>query len=198
MYMKWRNGKLSQGEKTQWKIGLIGFGAGMLVMLAGNTIFNLTGRDNNQLLKKEVLQEQEELWQESVDETELNQSVVEKAEDVKNGTGIKTGSNVEIPKKFAENIILYQYIEYGVRKYSEDNNKNDRYFCDIKEDWLPYDTEFTMKKEGDIPYKTDLSKEIIPELVNNIYNFKLEGQNDTIYMSIDTYNMKIYVYDKIK
>ncbi|MBD5546313.1 MAG: hypothetical protein HDQ97_02770 [Lachnospiraceae bacterium] len=188
---------MSQGEKTQWKIGLIGFGAGMLVMLAGNTIVNLMGKDNNQLIKKEILQEQEK-QQESVDETELNQSVVEKAEDVKNGTGIKTGSNVEIPKNFAENLILYQYIEYGVRKYSEDNKKNDRYYCDIKEDWLPYDTEFSMKKEGDIPYKTDLSKEIIPELVNNIYNFKLEGQNDTIYMAIDTYNMKIYVYDKIK
>ncbi len=117
---------------------------------------------------------------------------------MKNDAGIRTDLNVEIPGSFAENLILYQYIEYGIRKYNEENNENDRYYCDIKEDQLPYDTQFTMKKEGDIPYKTDLSKEIIPELANNIFNFKLEGQNDTIYMSIDTYNMKIYIYDKIK
>lgn len=57
MYMKWRNGKLSRGGKVQWKVGLIGFAAGMLVMLAGNTIGKFMGKDNNQLLTEEILQD---------------------------------------------------------------------------------------------------------------------------------------------
>ncbi len=130
-------------------------------------------------------------------QNQLQQEVIEEAEVVENEVGIKTASSVEISENFAEKLILYQYIEYGLRKYSADNNKHERYFCDIEEDILPCDTEFAMKNEWDTPYKTDLSKEIIPELVNNIYNFKLEGVNDTIYMSIDTFNMKIYVYDKM-
>ncbi len=187
MYMKWRNGKLRKGQK-QWKIGLAGFGAGVLVMLAGNMLIDFAGKDNDLVLEKAALQEQDGLQQE----------VIEEAEVVENEVGIKTASSVEIPQNFAEKLILYQYIEYGLRKYSEDNNKNERYFCDIEEDILPCDTEFSMKNEWDTPYRTDLSKEIIPELANNIYNFKLEGVNDTIYMSIDTFNMKIYVYDKME
>lgn len=93
---------------------------------------------------------------------------------------------------------IYQYIEYGLRKYSEDNNQSDRYFCDIEEDLLPNDAVFSMKNDGEKPYKTDLAKEIIPELVNNIYNFRLTNLENTLYMSIDTYNMKIYIYDKFE
>ncbi len=177
---------MRKGQK-QWKIGLAGFGAGVLVMLAGNMLIDFAGKDNDLVLEKAALQEQDGLQQE----------VIEEAEVEGNEIGIKTASSVEIPSNFAEKLILYQYIEYGLRKYSEDNNKNERYFCDIEEDILPCDTEFSMKNEWDTPYRTDLSKEIIPELANNIYNFKLEGVNDTIYMSIDTFNMKIYVYDEV-
>jgi len=184
--MKWRNGKLKKGKK-QWKMGLAGFGAGVLVMLAGNMLIDFAGKDNDLVLEKSTLQEQDGLQQEVIEEAEVEENEI----------GIKTASSVEIPQNFAEKLILYQYIEYGLRKYSEDNNKNERYFCDIEEDILPCDTEFAMKNEWDTPYRTDLSKEIIPELANNIYNFKLEGVNDTIYMSIDTFNMKIYIYDEV-
>ncbi len=48
---------MSRGGKVQWKVGLIGFAAGMLVMLAGNTIGKFMGKDNNQLLTEEILQD---------------------------------------------------------------------------------------------------------------------------------------------
>lgn len=188
---------MSQGKK-QWKTGLIGFGAGMLVMLIGNMLSNLAEKDSGQILEKEILQEQDWLQKELIDEAELNQSEIENVEKVENETGIKTATGVEISENFTKKLILYQYIEYGLRKYSEDNNQDERYYCDIEEDLLSYDTEFTMKNEGDMPYKTDLPKEIIPALSNNIYNFRLKGTNDNIYMTIDTYNMKIHVYDQIK
>ncbi|MDE6749692.1 MAG: hypothetical protein K2K21_11630, partial [Lachnospiraceae bacterium] len=89
------------------------------------------------------------------------------------------------------------YIEYGIRKYNEANQQTTIYSCNMEEDMLPYDTEFCMADTNKKPFKTDLAKEIIPELANNIYNFRLRNQDNTIYMSIDTYNMKIYVYDAI-
>lgn len=187
-------------EKKQWKVGLIGFGAGMLVMLTGNMLSNLTEKNNNLILEKEILPEQNRTQQELIDETELNQLEIGNAEEKANETetGIKASATIEISEDFTKKLILYQYIEYGLRKYSGENNQKDRYFCDIEEDLLSYDTEFAMKNEGDMPYKIDLPKEIIPELANNIYNFRLRGDNDNIYMTIDTYNMKISVYDQIK
>lgn len=62
---------------------------------------------------------------------------------------------------------------------------------------LPYDTVFIMKEADAKPYKTDLAKEMLPELSGNLYNFILHGQSGDRYISIDTYNMKIYLYDNI-
>lgn len=106
-------------------------------------------------------------------------------------------SDIQIPADFTARLLLYEYIEYGLRKYSEDSHSNDRYFCDIEENILPYDTELCMNSASEEPFKTDLAKEIISELSNNLYKFELIGDNQRIYMSIDTYNMKIYIYDDL-
>lgn len=166
-------------KRRQWKIALMGFGAGVLIMLVGNGLSNSVEKESLQTIEVEATQTQETLNQESVKELEQGQI-----------------ANIEISESFVEELFLYQYIEYGLRKYSEDNNQSDRYFCDIEEDLLPYNAVFSMKNDGDKPYKTDLAKEIIPKLANSIYNFRLTNLENTLYMSIDTYNMKIYIYDK--
>lgn len=166
-------------KRRQWKIALMGFGAGVLIMLVGNGLSNSVEKESLQTIEVEATQTQETLNQESV--KELDQGQI---------------ANIEISESFVEELFLYQYIEYGLRKYSEDNNQSDRYFCDIEEDLLPYNAVFSMKNDGDKPYKTDLAKEIIPKLANSIYNFRLTNLENTLYMSIDTYNMKIYIYDK--
>lgn len=166
-------------KRRQWKIALMGFGVGVLIMLVGNGLSNSIEKESLQTIEVEATQKQEPLNQKSM--KELDQGQI---------------ANIEISESFVEELFLYQYIEYGLRKYSEDNNQSDRYFCDIEEDLLPYNAVFSMKNDGDKPYKTDLAKEIIPELVNSIYNFRLTSLENTLYMSIDTYNMKIYIYDK--
>ncbi len=110
---------------------------------------------------------------------------------------VRISDNIDVSQGFIEELLLYQYIEYGLRQYNEKSNSEKQYYVDIK-DMLPYDTEFCMKDENAIPFKTDLAKEMIPQLSENIYNFELIGSDENIYMSIDTYNMKIYVYDDVK
>lgn len=101
----------------------------------------------------------------------------------------------ELEEEPVEKILLYQYIDYGIEQYSLAHNTKNSFSVDIEKDWLPYDTELYMKNESEKPYKIDLAKEIIPELSNNIYNFKVSSRTKTLYMSIDTYNMKLYIYD---
>ena len=110
---------------------------------------------------------------------------------------IRISDNVDVSQDFIEELLLYQYIEYGLRQFNAKSNSEKQYYVDIR-DMLPYDTEFYMKDENAIPFKTDLAKEMIPQLSDNLFNFELIGSNESIYMSIDTYNMKIYVYDDVK
>ena len=60
--------------------------------------------------------------------------------------------------------------------------------------------------EPESTFKSDSGKEIEEKgeeiskgirISNNIFNFKLENENRTLYMSIDTFNMKIFVYDEV-
>jgi len=189
MCIRWRNGELEQEKRKQWKIVFMGFGAGILIMLGWNALSNKMEKKELQVLETKAPQLQE-ASQEQITNTVM--------EDRKEDSASVIASGIEISENFMEELLIYQYIEYGLRKYSEDNNQSDRYFCDIEEDLLPNDAVFSMKNDGEKPYKTDLAKEIIPELVNNIYNFRLTNPENTLYMSIDTYNMKIYIYDKFE
>lgn len=186
--------------KKQWKSVLIGFVAGMLIMLMINGLVNAhsTRLEQNiemQQEEKNTLENQKEQTKQQI-ETSVNWE--ETQENIERETrGCYISDHMQISVNFTKQILLYEYIEYGVRKYNEENNQTTTYSCDIEEDMLLFDTEFCMINTDREPYKTDLAKEIIPELANNIYNFRLSSQNNTIYMSIDTYNMKIYVYDAI-
>ncbi|MCM1220983.1 MAG: hypothetical protein NC548_41505 [Lachnospiraceae bacterium] len=211
--------------KRQWRGILTGFAAGVLVMLLAGRIAGVYNREpeqNTGELQEEGQEtgavDREEMQtltgKETVDGEPADKETADK-ETVDRGTeGIPkwdttaedTGQetdryhiseHVQIPAGFTEQILLYGYIEYGIRKYNEATCQTATYACDMEEDMLAFDTEFCMADAGQEPYKTDLAKEIIPELANNIYNFRLRDQDHTIYMSIDTYNMKIYVYDAI-
>lgn len=105
-------------------------------------------------------------------------------------------SNMKISGAFVRELYLYQYIEYGLRKYNEEKQSDKDYSCNVKEDMLSYYAELGMKQEGAESFKTDLAKELLPELRNNLFNFCLHGEDGTLYMQIDTYDMKIYIYDK--
>lgn len=149
---------------------------------------------------QEVIQQTEDVQiqdEEENAENEKDEIVMEEEEKIDKKETFVKSSDIQIPVDFAARLLLYEYIEYGLRKYSEDHHSNDRYFCDVEENILPYDTELCMNSTSEEPFKTDLSKEIIPELSNNLYKFELIGDNQSIYMSIDTYNMKIYVYDDL-
>ncbi len=106
--------------------------------------------------------------------------------------------NVKISGTFMRELFLYQYMEYGLRKYNEERQSDKDYFCDIEEDMISYYAKLGMEQKGVEPFKTDLAKELLPELRNNLFNFCLHGEEETLYMQIDTYNMKIYIYDSLK
>lgn len=204
--------------KKQSKGVLLGFAVGILVMFVINRsvnvpddkpVDNTEGQQeeqpqadsmdweemqeitNNEVADEETVNE-ETVDEETVDEEIVNQKILNQESD-----GYYISEHMQIPTNFTEQILLYGYIEYGIRKYNEANQQTTTYSCNIEEDMLPYDTEFCMADTNKKPFKIDLAKEIIPELANNIYNFRLRNQDNTIYMSIDTYNMKIYVYDAI-
>lgn len=204
----------------QWKNFAAGFAMGICVMLSFNAFRNnkegnrwetqsdasIPENINGEILETENSgtenTETENTETESIEaenaearnrEAEINDYEDTKAED----SAVRISDNIDISQDFVEELLLYQYIEYGLRMFNEKSNSEKQYYVDIR-DMLPYDTEFCMDEEGEIPFKTDLAKEMIPQLSNNIYNFELVGKNESIYMSIDTYNMKIYVYDDVK
>lgn len=186
-------------SKIKKGIGVV-FIIGVLLMLAGNVLRSENGKKQNTNIN--LQQGDNNLEYSEPIEEKKNNVIEETNNDMKERRKIENdvyyiSSSMQIPEDVVCQLLLYEYIEYGLRKYSEENCLKDRYYCDIKEDMLPYETEFGMNKQGTEPYKTDLAKEIIPQLSSNIYNFKLTGQNRMLYMSIDTYNMKIYVYDTI-
>lgn len=199
--------------KRQWQGVLPGFAAGILLMLVISGITNVHSdkpeqdRESQQaeqqkadsVNEKEIqeMPDQESVAGESADKETAAQGIVLEEPADKANDGYHISDHVQIPADIAEQILLYGYIEYGIRKYIEANKQANRYSCNLEEGMLPFETEICMTDGDQEPFKTDLAKEIIPELANNIYNFRLENQNTTLYMSIDTYNMKIYVYDAI-
>ena len=174
--------------KKLWEGVLIGFAAGALVMLTITKMVNVQNGEPEQNIEK---QQEEQNKEDFVNGEEIQDAVNNEA------GGYYVSAHMQVPVNFTEQVLLYGYIEYGIRKYNEANGQTIIYSCNMEEDMLPFDTEFCMMDTDKQPYKTDLAKEITPELANNIYNFRLKEQNNTIYMSVDTYNMKIYIYDAI-
>lgn len=185
--------------KRQWRDRFVGFMAGIFCILAvGLFVHGMKteekSEDNSQERLGAAITEQKRNLK---NQKEVMCQEDSEAEEKYEPRGFRVTEHMEISQSFIEELMLYQYIEYGVRKYNQDTGKNEQYSLDIERDMLPYDTVFTMKEADDKPYKTDLAKEMIPELSGNLYNFILHSQSEDRYISIDTYNMKIYLYDSI-
>ena len=177
--------------KDRWKYAAVGFVVGLIVMFC---IGNFIGKKQTDEEISEIHQH-DEAEQESTFKSDSGEEIEEEREEI--SKRIRISNNMELSKDFVAELLLYQYIEYGIRKYNEDHHLEERYYVDIESDMLPYNTKFCMKNAREEAYRIDLAKEMIPELSNNIFNFKLENEDRTLYMSIDTFNMKIFVYDAI-
>lgn len=206
--------------KNSWKYAAVGFVVGLIVMFCiGNFIdkkqtdeeiseiyqHDEAGQTSTErptpteepitIEDKETEEQQLMAEPESTFKSNSGKEIEEEGEEI--SKGIRISNNMELSEDFVAELLLYQYIEYGIRKYNEDHHSKERYYVDIESDMLPYDTKFCMKNAREEAYRIDLAKEMIPELSNNIFNFKLENENRMLYMSIDTFNMKIFVYDEV-
>lgn len=186
----------------EWTNLIVGFIAGILIMALLNG-FMVTDREKEMQKGMQLEAQLTDLHEEEggdVNEKEkasYNAEISEsEAREESAGNSVRVFNSMELSQDFINEMMLYQYVEYGIRKYNESNGGTQRYSVNLQ-DMLPYDAQFCMNDENEKPFKTDLAKEMIPELSNNLYNFELENEKQSIYMSIDTYNMKIYVYDNM-
>lgn len=103
----------------------------------------------------------------------------------------------ETNQNIAEDLeILDGYIRYCIEKYCDEFNIVDNFTYDIYEDIFYENLEsINVIEEG---YKGDLGKEITERLVNDIYFFKIYGEERNLYLKINTHNMKFYVYEMDK
>lgn len=218
MLTKWRN-----RMKNSWKYATVGFVVGLIMMFCIGNFINKKQIDEEipeihqqdeagqpgterptptstaepiTIEGKETEGQQVETGQESAYKSDGGEEMEEEGEEI--SKGIRMSNNMELSEDFVAELLLYQYIEYGIRKYNEDHHLEEKYYVDIESDMLPYDTKFCMKNAREEAYRIDLAKEIIPELSNNIFNFMLENENKMLYMSIDTFNMKIFIYDAVE
>lgn len=208
---------MEKKQKRKWKISVTGLRIGLIALLAGCLFVGSmgNGRETAALSYEETGEMESEATETLPKETtagetspvlpkeseteETSRPARETEEETTEGNdGYLTDSNVRISRSFVRELYLYQYIEYGIRKYNETKQSDAEYYCDIEEDMLSYDAELGMEQEGAEPFKTDLAKELLPELANNLYNLCLHGEDETLYMQIDTYNMKIYIYDTLR
>ena len=96
--------------------------------------------------------------QKSEPEEKYYKETDEQKEARKNRDGYMVSSNMKISSVFVRELYLYQYIEYGLRKYNEERQIDKDYFCDIEEDMLSYYAELGMEQEGAEPFKTDFCR----------------------------------------
>ena len=90
--------------------------------------------------------------------------------------------------------LLKSYVDYAIELYCKETEKPNTYQYSLIDDMLHHD--ITIKQNNYL--KFDLNKEITSDLVNDKYILKIVGVEDTLYVIIDTYGMKIYVYEYVK
>lgn len=98
---------------------------------------------------------------------------------------------VLISKESASDLkLLETYVDYALEKYCTEKGVENTYSYELLDDMLHHETYV----QGEKKYVYDLNKKISPRLSNHRFLFKIEGA-DTIYVDINTYRMKIYVYE---
>lgn len=159
-------------------------------------------------MKKSIAMENDRIYQELVRQKEDKQVPMEEPQLVQeeSETGSQEGivgrycaafPHLNIPVYVMKRNLLYSYIMYGINSYCEEQGIQDKFSCNIDEQlhWATYYNAYGETWDQNA-YSIDLSREIIPELQNNIYNFYLTGETHNIYVQVNTYLMKIFVYDE--
>ena len=85
-------------------------------------------------------------------------------------------------------------VDYAIEKYCDEKGVENTYSYQLLESMLHHDTHI----RSDIKYTYDLDRQISSELANNRHIFRITGSENTIYVDINTYRMKMYVYEDIK
>lgn len=86
--------------------------------------------------------------------------------------------------------LLKSYVDYAIELYCEETGKPNTFQYSLLDDMLHHD--LTIKQDKYL--KFDLNKEITPDVVNNRYVFKVSSAESILYVVIDTYRMKLYIY----
>lgn len=87
--------------------------------------------------------------------------------------------------------ILQDYVKYAVQSYCAETGKIDNYTFNIFDDMLHNSTKITANEF----FQFDLNKSITRQLAGNKFIFEVKGESNDLYVVIDTYRMKIYVYE---
>lgn len=85
-------------------------------------------------------------------------------------------------------------VDYAIEKYCDEKGLENTYSYQLLESIQHHDTHI----RGDRKYTYDLDRQISPRLANNRHIFRITGAENTIYVDINTYRMKMYVYEDIK
>lgn len=85
-------------------------------------------------------------------------------------------------------------VDYAIEKYCNEKGVENTYSYKLLESMLHHDTHI----RGENKYTYDLDRQISPGLANNRHIFRITGGENAIYVDINTYRMKMYVYEDIK
>ena len=86
---------------------------------------------------------------------------------------------------------LETFVDLAITRYCDEKSIENQYTFELFEDMLHYNTRIYDVEEK---YTYDLDKTIFPDLTNNRFLIKVEGGYNTIYVEVNTYRMKLYVY----
>lgn len=90
---------------------------------------------------------------------------------------------------------LETFADITITRYCDDKSIENLYTFELFEDILHYNTRIYDVEER---YTYDFNKTICPDLTNNRFLIKVEGDYNTIYVEVNTYRMKLYVYEEEK
>lgn len=109
---------------------------------------------------------------------------------------IEAGNEISISQSTYNNLEeLKRLVDYAIERYCSETGKENTYTYQIIDNMMHHDTRIsarTTRKEG---YVFDLDKIVPSGLAYNKFTFEIQGEGDTIYVIINTYRMKMYVYD---
>lgn len=87
--------------------------------------------------------------------------------------------------------LMQEYVDYGIQTYCEVYGMKNEYQCNVIEDKI----EHIISISADNSIKVDVPIDIIKGMENDKYFYKAISVKKEIYILVDTYRMKIFVYD---